>query len=150
MNNIIESIIQETGRPTLFISAIANSNWDQISNQLMNNQSYNDRPDVVGQYFQQKLKDLILNLRNGTYYNGNRVEYIFYSVTWKKGKLPMVNILAKLLNETVISVSDNRQPVIDWDGYIKFDLITNSIDVSKYIQFLSKAEIKPKLKVYVD
>jgi hypothetical protein len=150
MNNNIESIIHERGRPSLFISAIANSNWNQISNELMNNQSFNDRPDVVGQCFQKKLKDLILNLRNGTYFNGNTVEYLFYSVTWKKGKLPIVNILAKLFNEAVISVSNNFQPIIDWDGYMKLHLITDSIDVSKHIEFISKAEIEPILKVYVD
>ena len=150
MNNNIESIINERGRPNVFITAIANSNWDQISNQLMNDQAYNDRPDVVGRCFQFKLRVLLRNLRNGTYFNGNIVEYVFFSITWRKRQLPIVNIMAKLLNETVISVSHSPQAIMDWDGYIKFQFIATSIDVSKYIKIISKAEFKPKLKVYVD
>jgi hypothetical protein len=150
MNHNILSIINERGKPTVFISAVFNGNCNQIASQLMKDQSYKDRPDVVSDVFKTKLQQLVLNLRNGTYFNGNMVEYIFYSVTWKKGKIPIVNILAKLLNETDISFSQNPHIIMDLDGYIKFHCITNSIDLTKYIQYISKAEIKSVLQIYVN
>jgi hypothetical protein len=149
MNNNIESIINERGRPTVFITAIANSDWNQISNQLMKDQSCNDRPDVVGRCFQFKLKLLLRNLRNGTYFNGNIMEYVFFSITWRKGQLPVVHILAKLINENDISVSHHSQAIMDWDGYIKFLITNNSNDITKYIDFILKAEIK-FVQVYVN
>jgi hypothetical protein len=151
MNNNIETIINERGRPNLLISANANGKWHQVANNLMKDQTYNNRPDVVGYVFFIKLKQLLRKLRDGTYFHGNIVEYVLYSITWKKGNLPMVNIIAKLLlNETVISISHHPQALMDWDGYIHIDFTTNSIDLTKFIDDMSKAEIKPVLQVYVD
>jgi hypothetical protein len=68
-------IVNVVGPTTLFMTGTTNTNWPEIRSQLLPGQTAFDRPDVVTQVFQARLKKFIFNLKNGAncftefYYN---------------------------------------------------------------------------------
>jgi hypothetical protein len=64
-------IVNTIGPTTLFITGTTNTNWPEIRSQLLPGQSAFDRPDVVTQVFQARLKKFIHNLKHGeiSYYS---------------------------------------------------------------------------------
>ena len=58
-------VTTSVGEQTLFITGTTNINWPEIVSELLPGQSAFDRPDVVTQVFQARLRKLIYNLKNG-------------------------------------------------------------------------------------
>ena len=58
-------VVNTLGATTLFITGTTNINWYEIQSQLLPGQSAFDRPDVVTQVFNARLKKFIHNLKNG-------------------------------------------------------------------------------------
>ena len=62
------AIVQRYGKPHLFITMTANTNWKEILEQLEPGQTALDRPDIVDRVFQAKKKKFIEELENGIYF----------------------------------------------------------------------------------
>ncbi|RKP15798.1 hypothetical protein ROZALSC1DRAFT_1977, partial [Rozella allomycis CSF55] len=53
------AIVREFGKPDLFITVTCNPSWPEIKDNLMLNQTEQDRPDIVARVFNQNLKLII-------------------------------------------------------------------------------------------
>ncbi|KAH0633392.1 hypothetical protein KY284_036178 [Solanum tuberosum] len=54
----VMALVQEYGRPDLFITMMCNPEWKEIQEQLCAGQVAQDRPDLVTRVFRAKLQDL--------------------------------------------------------------------------------------------
>ncbi len=63
-HNALE-VVTRTGEPTLFITGTTNVKWPEIVSQLLPGQTAFDRPDIVTQVFQARVRKLIHNIRHG-------------------------------------------------------------------------------------
>ena len=59
------SIVRKFGKPDLFITFTCNPNWPEIKEQLLYNQTANDRPDLCSRVFNMKLKSLLQDVKKG-------------------------------------------------------------------------------------
>lgn len=72
------AVASHVGGSTEFLTLTVNKNWREIQEMCGVGQSAFDRPDVVAQVFNEKLKVLIANLHSGKYHGGKMV----YIDTW--------------------------------------------------------------------
>ncbi len=84
------------GKSTLFITFTANPRWNEITDELLFNQSISDRPDLVARVFNLKCRELLADLKKrnvfGTY------KAIVRTIEYQKRGLPHVHILLFLDN----------------------------------------------------
>ena len=85
------AIVRHCGHPTLFITATANPNWDEIKRELLPGQTANDRPDVVVRVFRMKVKELLEDLRHNKIF-GDFDGWVWV-IEYQKRGLPHVHIL---------------------------------------------------------
>ncbi|XP_043468040.1 uncharacterized protein LOC122502180 [Leptopilina heterotoma] len=115
------SYVRKFGRPDLFITITTNPKWNEITSLLTNDQSAQDRHDVISRVFHLKLKCLIAVLKKGKIFGA--VRCFTYSVEWQKRGLPHAHILLWLeeqlrsnqVNEIISAEIPN--PVDDKDLY---------------------------------
>ncbi len=58
------AIVRTFGRPDLFVTFTCNPTWREITENLLPNQSYDMRPDLVARVFKLKLKELMDDIKN--------------------------------------------------------------------------------------
>ncbi|RKP15857.1 hypothetical protein ROZALSC1DRAFT_31933, partial [Rozella allomycis CSF55] len=85
------AIVREFGKPDLFITVTCNPSWPEIKDNLMLNQTAQDRPDIVARVFNQKLKLIIQDLTKNNIFG--KVIAFMYVVEFQKRGLPHAHIL---------------------------------------------------------
>ena len=60
------AIVATHGKPDLFITMTCNSNWREITENLLPGQRASDRPDIVARLFHMKLSELLDDITKGT------------------------------------------------------------------------------------
>ncbi|CAI9296959.1 unnamed protein product [Lactuca saligna] len=56
------TLVQDDGRPDIFLTMTCNPKWTEIDDELLPRQSAQDRPDLVARVFHAKLEDLKVQL----------------------------------------------------------------------------------------
>jgi len=84
------------GRADLFITFTCNSQWTEISTELMAGQRSYDRHDLVARVFRLKLKQLMHYITKGSIFGHTRCH--MYTIEWQKRGLPHAHILIWLRN----------------------------------------------------
>ncbi|GMF41681.1 unnamed protein product [Phytophthora fragariaefolia] len=91
------AVVREFGKPDVFVTMACSPTWDEIQEKIPDeNQSAQDRPDVVARAYQMKLAALLKDLDEGVL---GRVQARIYVVELQKRGLPHAHILAILVEE---------------------------------------------------
>ncbi len=85
------ALVKTFGKPHLFMTMTTNKNWPEIKSMLLENQSAEERPDIVCRVFYQKLKLLLSELKSDEIF-GPLCAYI-YVVEYQKRGLPHAHLL---------------------------------------------------------
>jgi len=62
------AIVQQIGKPDLFVTMTCNPEWPEITEQLLPGQNVKDRPDLTARVFRAKLEELKKDEQAGTCY----------------------------------------------------------------------------------
>lgn len=84
-------LVQEFGRPDLFITFTCNGDWEEIKENLKENESPADRPDLITRVFEGKLKALLKDLTENNILG--RVIAYTYVIEFQKRGFPHAHIL---------------------------------------------------------
>ncbi|GMF51296.1 unnamed protein product [Phytophthora fragariaefolia] len=91
------AVVREFGKPDVFVTMTCSPTWDEIQEKIPDeNQSAQDRPDVVARVYQMKLTALLKDLDEGVL---GRFQARIYVVEFQKRGLPHAHILAILAEE---------------------------------------------------
>ncbi|GMF14734.1 unnamed protein product [Phytophthora fragariaefolia] len=91
------AVVREFGKPDVFVTMTCSPTWDEIEEKIPDeNQSAQDRPDVVTRVCQMKLAARLKDLDEGVL---GRVQARIYVVEFQKRGLPHAHILAILAEE---------------------------------------------------
>ncbi|GMF63250.1 unnamed protein product [Phytophthora fragariaefolia] len=91
------AVVREFGKPDVFVTMTCSPTWDEIQEKIPDeNQSAQDRPDVVARVYQTKLAALLKDLDEGVF---GRVQAWIYVVEFQTRGLPHAHILAILAEE---------------------------------------------------
>lgn len=97
------AIIRKYGRPSLFITFTANPKWQEIANWLLETQNPTDRPDIVNRVFNMKQRQLLKEIKSGTF--GEMLAYT-YTIEFQKRGLPHSHNLLFLKSPLAITDID--------------------------------------------
>ncbi|XP_069968873.1 uncharacterized protein [Bactrocera oleae] len=89
--------VRNYGTPDLFITLTCNPKWTEIERELEPGQKPQDRHDIIGRVFQQKLKVMMDVLTKYQVFGDTRC--YMYSVEWQQRGLTHAHILIWLLNK---------------------------------------------------
>ncbi|XP_069968648.1 uncharacterized protein [Bactrocera oleae] len=89
--------VRNYGTPDLFITLTCNPKWTEIERELEPGQKPQDRHDIIGRVFQQKLKVMMNVLTKYQVFGDTRC--YSYSVEWQQRGLTHAHILIWLLNK---------------------------------------------------
>ena len=78
--------VRKFGKPDLFITFTCNPKWTEIQEELFENQTQNDRHDVIARVFHEKQKKLLWLLKEGQIFG--KLRAWLYTVEWQKRGLP--------------------------------------------------------------
>ncbi|GMF45672.1 unnamed protein product [Phytophthora fragariaefolia] len=93
----VMAVVRGFGKPDVFMTMTCSPTWDEIQEKIPDeNQSAQDRPDVVARVYQMKLASLLKDLDEGVL---GRVQARIYVVEFQKRGLPHAHILAILAEE---------------------------------------------------
>eukprot|EP00794_Sanderia_malayensis_P013153 gene13153-biopygen10486 len=84
------TIVRKHGKPDIFLTFTANPSWQEILDNLLPNQKPQDRPDVVTQVFNLRVKELLCDIRDLDFF-GKVIAYI-YTVELQKRGLPHTHL----------------------------------------------------------
>lgn len=82
--------VRRMGRADLFITFTTNPKWTEITENCLQGQDPQDRPDIVARVFRQKLKKLLEFIKKGGF---GRLRAFLYSIEYQKRGLPHAHIL---------------------------------------------------------
>ncbi|XP_058810633.1 uncharacterized protein LOC131675610 [Phymastichus coffea] len=88
------AIVNEKGKPDVFVTMTFNPNWPEIKQNLLPGQQALDRPDIVAREFHLK-KDRLLDLITKKNFFGQIAAYI-YVIEFQKRGLPHMHLLITL------------------------------------------------------
>ncbi|XP_049354827.1 uncharacterized protein LOC125819439 [Solanum verrucosum] len=108
------ALVQEYGRPDLFITMTCNPEWTEIQEQLCAGQVAQDRPDLVTRVFRAKLQDLKDQIFKKEIF-GPTAAHVFV-VEFQKRGLPHIHLLLILKQGHKITSADQ------YDRYISAEL----------------------------
>ncbi len=91
------AIVREYGKPDLFVTVTCNSNWPEITNELLPNQQASDHSDLISRVFKLKLKSITNDLFVKDVL-GKVIAHI-HVIEFQKRGLPHAHILMILLPE---------------------------------------------------
>jgi hypothetical protein len=86
-------LVLEYGCPHLFLTLTCNPNWPEIVSQLLDNQIAFDRSDATAAVFKSRLDQLKMNLRNGKYFDGCELMYLFHVIEYQYCSLPHAHLV---------------------------------------------------------
>jgi hypothetical protein len=84
------AIVRYFGKPTFFITFIANPRWPEIIDNLFPGQQPTDRPDLIACVFCLKIKELFADLKIGLF---GLYQAHVYTIKYQKRGLPHMHIL---------------------------------------------------------
>ncbi|XP_051168410.1 uncharacterized protein LOC127286139 [Leptopilina boulardi] len=84
-------LVQEFGKPDLFITMTCNPKWREITENLLDVETASDRPDLVARIFQQKVKELMKEIKDKEIF-GPIIAFV-YVIEFQKRGLPHVHII---------------------------------------------------------
>lgn len=90
------AIVRELGKPSLFITVMANLNWKKIHDQLFDGQTASNRPDIDTRVFQQKKKAILKALCIGF----EDYKSTVWTIEYQKRDLPHMHCLLYLSKDT--------------------------------------------------
>ncbi|KAJ1685676.1 hypothetical protein LUZ63_017066 [Rhynchospora breviuscula] len=108
------AICRHYGSPHLFITFTCNPLWPEITRNLINGQTANDRPDLVCRVFKMKLDELIEDIRIDNHFGP--VAALIYTVEFQKRGLPHAHIIVWLRDGKSLTNPN------DIDSYISAEL----------------------------
>ena len=91
------AIVREFHKPDLFITITCNPKWKEITDELIEGQSAQDRPDLVARVFKKKCDQLMKDLTNGGIFG--KVVAHMRVIEFQKRGLPQCHILLILAQE---------------------------------------------------
>ncbi|XP_058790182.1 uncharacterized protein LOC131663668 [Phymastichus coffea] len=98
------AIVNETGKPDIFLTMICNPNWPEISENVLPSQQASDRPDIVARVFDLK-KDHLLDMVVKKSFFGKVASYV-YVIEFQKRGLPHMHLSIILEQGYKITTSD--------------------------------------------
>ncbi|XP_058797566.1 uncharacterized protein LOC131667852 [Phymastichus coffea] len=98
------AILNETGKPDIFLTMTCNPNWSEITDNLLPGQQVADRPDLVARVFDLK-KDYLLDIVVKKSFIGKVASYVYVSEFQKRG-LPHMHLLITLEQGYKITTAD--------------------------------------------
>lgn len=102
---------QRLGKPTLFVTATANPQWDEITRELNPGQTAFDRPDVTCRVFHAKMSLLLKAIRSGKIFGTDfPVQYEMRVIEYQKRGLPHAHMVFKFRNVPL----DNNVQLAEW------------------------------------
>ena len=104
------AIVRKHGKPDLFITFTCNPQWKEIINNLFPGQKPQDRPDIIARVFQQKLKSLMDEIKNGHIF-GVPIGSV-YVIEFQKRGLPHAHILVILRQQDKLYLMDNIDDIV--------------------------------------
>ena len=84
------AICRDCKKPDFFLTMTANSNWPEITENLLPGQRAVDRPDLVARVFYQKKEALLKKVRGGYF---GAVAGLVYTIEYQKRGLPHMHLL---------------------------------------------------------
>ena len=121
------SVLSEYGCPTGFLTLTTNVNWDEINENIFEDQDGYVRVDVTAKVFKGKLYNFIHNLKAGKYFGGRVPIYILFVFEWQERGLPHCHLVFRLTDHPKSTIE-----CIEFiDKYIRTDLNVNLHD-NKY------------------
>ncbi|XP_058810469.1 uncharacterized protein LOC131675487 [Phymastichus coffea] len=98
------AIVNETGKPDIFLTMTCNPNWLEITENLLPGQQAADRPDLVARVFDLK-KDHLLHVVTKENFFGKVASYV-YVIEFQKRGLPHMHLLITLEQGYKITTPD--------------------------------------------
>ncbi|XP_051156401.1 uncharacterized protein LOC127291373 [Leptopilina boulardi] len=89
-------LVQEFGKPNLFITMTCNPKWREITENLLDIEIASDRPDIVTRVFQQKVKEIMKDIKEKEIF-GPILAFV-YVIEFQKRGLPHVHLIIFLRN----------------------------------------------------
>ncbi|XP_058810410.1 uncharacterized protein LOC131675446 [Phymastichus coffea] len=88
------AIVNETGKPDIFLTMTCNPNWPEISENLLPGQQDSDRPDLVARVFDLRKERLLDTVIKKNFF-GKVASYV-YVIEFQKRDLPHMHLLITL------------------------------------------------------
>ncbi|XP_043462427.1 uncharacterized protein LOC122498651, partial [Leptopilina heterotoma] len=103
-------LVQEFGKPDLFITMTCNPKWREIRENLLEGEIASDRPDIVARVFQQKVKSLMSELKDKNIF-GLVLAYV-YVIEFQKRGLPHIHLILFLDKTFAIRDAESVDKII--------------------------------------
>ncbi|XP_043469512.1 uncharacterized protein LOC122503140 [Leptopilina heterotoma] len=103
-------LVQEFGKPDLFITMTCNPKWPEIMENLLDSETASDRPDIVARVFQKKVKELMCELKDKQIF-GPVIAYV-YVIEFQKRGLPHVHSIIFLDKKFAIRDAETVDKII--------------------------------------
>ncbi|XP_076927855.1 uncharacterized protein LOC143591556 [Bidens hawaiensis] len=104
------SLVQDDGKPDLFLTMTCNHQWPEIRDNLKSGQTAQDRPDLVSRVFRAKLEDLKEQILK-KHLLGEVKAYI-YVIEFQKRGLPHAHFLIIMYPQDKINNPDHYDKVV--------------------------------------
>ena len=108
------AICREYHKPDFFITMTCNRHWPEITRELRNMETAQDRPDIVARVFKQKKDQLIKDIKFGSVLG--KVPAFMWVIEFQKRGLPHMHMLVILSND------DRLNSSVDVDNVISAEL----------------------------
>ncbi|XP_027916080.1 uncharacterized protein LOC114175522 [Vigna unguiculata] len=107
-------IVAHNGKPDIFLTMTCNPSWSEISSELQNQQTPQDRPDLLTRIFRAKFEQLKEDVVNKGVL-GKVISYMYVTEFQKRG-LPHVHMLLILDN------NDKLRDPQDYDSIVRAEI----------------------------
>jgi len=104
------AIVRKFGKPDLFITMTANPGWPEITEQLLPEQSYLDRPDICVRVYEQKAEAFLDDILKNQIFG--KVPAFFWTKEFQKRGLPHIHSLIMLNDEDKITSVERLDKLI--------------------------------------
>ncbi|CAH1421261.1 unnamed protein product [Lactuca virosa] len=104
------TLVQDDGKPDIFLTMTCNPNWPEIKNELLPWQTAQDRPDLVSRVFRAKLEDLKKQLFT-KHVLGVVGSYV-YVIEFQKRGLPHAHFLLIMMPPYKLTNADHYDKIV--------------------------------------
>ena len=108
------AIVAHNGKPDIFLTMTCNPSWSEISSELQNQQTPQDRPDLLTRIFRAKFEQLKEDVVNKGVLG--KVNSYMYVTEFQKRELPHVHMLLILDN------NDKLRDPQDYDSIVRAEI----------------------------
>nr|KAJ0216741.1 hypothetical protein LSAT_V11C300144770 [Lactuca sativa] len=104
------TLVQDDGKPDIFLTMTCNPNWPEIKNELLPWQTAQDQPDLVSRVFRAKLEDLKKQLLN-KHVLGVVGSYV-YVIEFQKRGFPHAHFLLIIMPPYKLTNADHYDKIV--------------------------------------